>query len=218
MDYTTPGDYAAQTTKWRDYFGISNSEQYNSQVKTANQEIERLRTSNPDKYNEFMSNARAWGAREDVRIAEYDEKNAPFTPLNSGKYHENGEYIVLSMSTADGVLEVAMEQAYKSGDINVGYIISAYSNTKWRYEIKCVNYDANGLTPSSFLKGVTKGKTIQSNVNSEIVANLSMNELPYRKKGTCNIRLEYVGDTNVKASDSPQYNDGKERVSVHYTL
>jgi len=215
-EYNTPADYAVQTRKWREYFGIENWLDYSQQVANANVKIEELRTSDLAEYDRFMSDARAWGAREDKYIAEYNEQQAPVMPMSSGCHYDNGDFIALSMSTADGVLQLAMEHAFRTGDVNFGHIISAYSNSKWRYDVMCVTYDANGLAPSVFLGKVTKDAAIEHNVNSEYVANSSTTGLAYRKKGTCKICCAYVGDTNVEASDSPQYDDGTARVPVHY--
>jgi hypothetical protein len=217
-DYRTPADYAAQTAKWRDAFGIWPNVPYAEQVRKANEEIASLKTYNPSRYKEFMADAQAWGAREEKRAEEYNETRAPVTPSSSGRNHDNGEFIVLNMSTADGTLEVAMEHCYRTGDVTFGHIISAYSNTKWRYDVTCVAYDAGALTPAAFLSKVSKTAPIEFNVNSEYVATASTTGLAYRKKGTCKIRCAYVGQTSVKPSDSPQYNDGKERVPVHYTV
>jgi len=38
----------------------------------------------------------------------------------------------------------------------------------------------------------------------------------YRKSGTCRIRCVYDGPSNVDATQSPQYDNGKERAPVHY--
>jgi hypothetical protein len=217
-EYTTPADYAAQTSKWRHYLGIENHLQYHEQVKVANAEIAVLQTSDPAKYNEFMSDARAWGAREEKHIAENNEKNAPVTPRPSGRHHGNGDFIALSMSTAGGVLEVAMQHAYETGDVNFGFIISAYSNTKWRYDITCVDYDAGGIDATAFLAKASKDGPVECTVNSEYVARSSSTGLSYRKKGSCKISCAFDSNTNVKASESPQYDDGKERVPVHYTV
>lgn len=52
-----------------------------------------------------------------------------------------------------------LETAFTTGDIEYGYIISAYSNTKWRYEIVCVDYDESAISPAQFLAKVDKDKT-----------------------------------------------------------
>jgi hypothetical protein len=45
-----------------------------------------------------------------------------------------------------------------------------------------------------------------------------MTRIAYRKMGTCRILIVFDGYTNVKASDSPRYNDGKKRVLVQCFL
>lgn len=215
-EYTSPADYAAQTEKWRNFFKIAVHLQYAEQVKVATEQIERLRTSDPSEYDRFMSDARAWGVRETAAIAYTNEISAPVSPQPSGRTRDHGDYIVLSLFTADGVLAVAMEHSFTTGDVSVGHIICADSNTKWRYTATCVAYAENGLPIASFLGKVSKTAPTESNVNSDYVAT-SSKRLAYRKKGTCKIRCEYVGATNVKPSDSPQYNDGKERVPARYT-
>lgn len=217
-DYKSAGDYAAQTRKWRDAFGIENWLQYGQQVSAANEAIALLKKNDPGGYDRFMSDARAWGVREEKRAAQYREEHAPVTPRQSGGCHDNGEFIALSMSTGGGVLEIAMQDAFETGNVNFGYLISAYSNTRWRYDVTCVDYDANAISAATYLGRVTKDKPIECNVNSVYVARSSDGMSRYRKSGTCRIRCVYDGQSNVNASQSPQYDDGKEREPVHYRV
>jgi hypothetical protein len=223
----TPGEYAAQTRKWREQFDPNNVLSYAAQVEEADRWIERIEQSDPALYNEFMSGFQVYGGGglgwnpkdfASKQEAEAKERAAPVVPALSGRTHDNGAFIALNMSTADGVLQTAMEHAMSTGDIDLGYIISAHSNTKWRYEVTCVDYDANALTVPAILGKVSKIASVEHNVNSELVTHSSITGISYRKKGTCKVRIAYEGTTNVKASDSPQYNDGKERIPVAYTV
>jgi hypothetical protein len=215
-DYKSAGDYATQTGKWRDAFGIANWLQYGEQVSAANDAIASLKQRDPQEYDRFMSDARAWGVREEKRAVQYREEHAPVTPRRSGGYHDNGEFIALSMSTSSGVLEVAMQDAFETGNVNFGYMISAYSNTRWRYDVTCVDYDATAISAATYLGRVTKSNPIECNVNSVYVARSSDGMSSYRKSGTCRIRCVYDGPSNVDATQSPQYDNGKERAPVHY--
>jgi len=228
MDKTkTPGDYAAQTKKWRDHFDPYNRMQYADQVQAANAWIEKIKVENPALYTEFAAGCTTFGPggigwvpldwakqRED----ELAEQQAPVSRALSGRHHDNFTYTALNMSTADGVLKVAMAHAFETGDVNFGYIISAHSNTKWRFDVTCVAYDPNAITPEEFLSRVQKGAPTEFKVNSDFVTKSTVTDIAYRKKGTCNVRFAFEGGTQVKASDSPQYNDGKERVPVHYKV
>lgn len=165
-----------------------------------------------------MSDTKTLGDYAARKEAEARERAAPVVPAPSGRQRNNGAFIALNLSTADGVLEAAMAHAMSTGDVNSGYILSAYSNTKWRYDVTCVDYDANALTVAAFLGKVSKSAPLEHNVNSEFSTHSSITGMEYRKKGTCEVRIAFDGTTNVKASDSPQYNDGKERIPVTHTL
>lgn len=151
---------------------------------------------------------------------ENEERNAPVVPKLSGRVHDEGEYIALALSTADGVLAVAMEHAFVTGDITTGKIISAQAKKEWSYKVTCVDYDANAKSIHCFLKQTNHNdnKTI-ANVNSDYVTSSQHTHLAYRKKGTCKIELNFVrSGVNVSESDSPQYDDQKERRKAHYKV
>jgi len=217
-DYKSVGDYAVQTRKWRDAFGIANWLQYGERVCAANDAIASLKKRDAGEYDRFMSDARAWGVREEKRAVQCREEDARVTPRQSSGSHDNGEFIALSMSTCGGVLEVAMQDAFETGNVNYGYLISAYSNTRWRYDVTCVDYDANAISSATYLGRMTKDKPIECNVNSVYVARSSDGMSGYRKSGTCRIRCVYDGQSSVDATQSPQYDDGKEPLPVHYRV
>jgi hypothetical protein len=58
-------------------------------------------------------------------------------------------------------------------------------------------------------------------VTDEYVMHSIVTSLAYRKKGTCNVKLEATDKITIKggARDSAQYNnkEGKEMIPVHYT-
>jgi hypothetical protein len=54
--------------------------------------------------------------------------------------------------------------------------------------------------------------------DTKTLGDYAARRMEYLKKGTCEVRIVFDGTTNVKASDSPQYNDGKERIPVAYTV
>jgi hypothetical protein len=224
-EYNTPADYAASTRIWREKFDPDNYLSYDAQVKEANEWIKRIAEEEPKLHDEFWRackvygpGGKGWTPQDWTRQREEEaaEREAPVSPALSGDRHDNGSYIVLDMSTANGVLEEAMAHAFGTGDVTFGYIIDAKSKGKWLYEITCVDYDANALTPAAFLAKVTKEAPTEFKVNSEFVTNSQATRIAYRKKGTCNVSFVFEGDTDVSESDSPQYNDGKERVSAHY--
>ncbi|MES2743255.1 MAG: hypothetical protein V4754_20220 [Pseudomonadota bacterium] len=70
-EYITPGDYAAQTEKWRTSLGIPVSSQYTDQVDIANEMIEELSMNDPQQYATLMTEANAWAEREGRRLEEY---------------------------------------------------------------------------------------------------------------------------------------------------
>ncbi len=70
-EYITPGDYAAQTEKWRTALGIPVSPQYTDQVEIANEMIEELSMNDPEQYETLLQEANAWAAREGRRLEEY---------------------------------------------------------------------------------------------------------------------------------------------------
>jgi hypothetical protein len=230
--HKTPADYAVQTQKWRDALKISIYGSYDERVKLANEAIESFQYENPELYAEFMSAARGFadphaikwsGGGIDMNMLELEnkERNAPVVPHLSGHVHDEGRYIALALSTADGVLEVAMAHAFETGDITIGKIISAQEKKEWSYTVTCVDYDANAKSIDSFLKQTNNNddKTIV-NVNSDYVTSSQHTHLAYRKKGTCKIELNFErsGVNNVSESDSPQYDDGKERRQAHYSV
>lgn len=214
-EYNTPADYAAQTVKWRERFGIGNYLPYGEQVLAARDGIAQLRRDDPAEYEIFMAEALAWGAREEETRGAALAEMGPVAPHSSGHTRDAGDYIALGMSTAAGVIAAALEHAATTGDVVVGHIVSAYSNTRWRYEARLAPYNAWGLSPHAFLARVDRDAPIVHDVSTEYVALSAYTGLAYRKRVTCSIRCELVGTTSVRDTDSPQYADGSPRPLVH---
>jgi hypothetical protein len=172
-------------------------------------------------YDQIVHEYSYWKITETKISIEANERNTPFNPTLTGNT-VNGEsnFIALTGDSSGGFLSTQMEIALKTGNIVVGNFKTINPLVQWTYTITATNGKIDGSSPENFMKSANKpGK--EGMVTDEYVMHSIVTSLAYRKKGTCNVKLEATDKITIKggARDSPQYNDkeGKEMIPVHYT-
>lgn len=127
-------------------------------------------------------------------------------------------FIALSMSTADGFLGLMIAEALQTGSRQWGYIISAYSQTKFRVDVYPPKTSDPAISKEEYLDKVKIDMApLEANVISGYMGKNDIG-LNVAKTGPALVRMVYEGKVSVSAKDSPQYNAGKDMVSARYRL
>ncbi|MGI4816214.1 MAG: hypothetical protein ACRYG5_15400 [Janthinobacterium lividum] len=132
----------------------------------------------------------------------------------------HGDFIALSISTADGFLGVMIRQAIESQQRQWGYIISAYSQTKFRVDVYPASRNQSGQSKDEYLRQVKADmQPLEVEVYSDF---MRINDigLNVNTTGSARVRVVYEGTVQVSKYDSDQYDSkaGKEMVPVHYRV
>jgi len=168
----------------------------------------------------------------DLTITSMSMQETTFIPLTiSAKAHittsvvdpaEQGStantFVAASISTAHGYLGLRIAQCLESGVDQWGYIVSAYSGSKFRIDIRNPKGDKRGVDKQSFLALAKDNmETMQAWVYSGYLKQNDMN-ISISSTGSAIVRLAYIGKVSVSARDSEQYDQykGKETISTSY--
>lgn len=172
------------------------------------------------KYEDFLTEVSAWRGRNEEGVAKDQIEKAPFTPKNSGNCREFDDYTTLNISSSDGVFSVAMRHSFETGDNSVGWIVFASEKYKARYNILCIDFDPSAKSLNAFLAHLSSENLSATKcyykVNITTPSASPLTGLLYQREGTCQIEITLQGGVEVSEKDSPQYDDGKERVPVNY--
>lgn len=150
-------------------------------------------------------------------------------------YRGQNEYTALRLDTASGVLLVAFEDALLNGTCNYGYVMTVKEQSKWRYDLtRLDSIDWSAPTMDAFLATVQAGGTVEGTVTDTYVYDPHDGSPVKSRTGSCNVRFAYDSSTTrtvsvrtewggsstrevgLLNSDSPQWDNGKEMVPVHY--
>ncbi|CAM0142174.1 hypothetical protein VKS41_009322 [Umbelopsis sp. WA50703] len=205
-------DFIMQSSYWMKKLGIINKS-------GAYDYVENMEASKK-LYDQIIHEYSYWKVTETKLSIETKERNTPFNPtLTGNKVQGESGFIALTSDSSGGFLSTQMEIALKSGNTVIGNFKTINPLIQWAYTITATDGKMNGNSPSEFMKGAVKPSK-EGIVTDEYVTHSIVTNLAYRKKGTCNVKLEAVDKITIKGGprDSPQYNnkEGKEMVPVHY--
>jgi hypothetical protein len=205
-------DFIMQSPYWMEKLGIVDRS-------GAYDYIENMEASKK-LYEQIVHEYSYWKITETKISIEANERSTPFNPVLTGNT-VNGEsnFIALTGESSGGFLSTQMEIALKTGNIVVGNFKTIKPLIQWIYTITATDGKISGSSPENFMKNAVK-PIKEGIVTDEYVTHSIVTNLAYRKKGTCNVKLEAADKIIIKGGprDSPQYNnkEGKEMVPVHY--
>lgn len=172
------------------------------------------------KYEDFLTEVSAWRKKNEDRAAKDQIETTPFTPKNSGNYRHFDDYTALNISSSDGVFSVAMRHSFETGDNSVGWIVFASEKYKACYNILCIDFDPSAKSLDAFLAHLSSENLSTTQryykVNTTVPSASPFTGLLHPRLGTCQIEITLQGGVKVSEKDSPQHDDGKERVPVNY--